>query len=96
MKTREQIKKHIAEINRLAELYGVRNLRLFGSVARGEDQPDSDIDILVEMDADRSLLDRIAFMQALEDLLGRKIDVVNKHALHESIRDQVLRESVSL
>ncbi len=96
MTTHDRIKAYITDINRLAKAHGVRNLRLFGSAVRGEDRPDSDIDILVEMDLDRSLLDRIAFMQALEDLLGRKIDVVNERALHESIREQVLRESVPL
>ncbi len=96
MKTSDRIKNHISDIHRLAEIHGIRNLRLFGSAARGEDRADSDIDLLVRMDADRSLLDRIAFMQALEDLLGKKIDVVNERALHDSIRDQVLQESVPL
>ncbi len=71
-------------------------MRLFGSVARGEAQPDSDIDFLVEMESDRSLLDRIALIQDLEDLLGKKVDVATVKGLREVWRDRILNEAVSL
>ena len=82
------------EILRLASKYGARNVRIFGSVARGEAGADSDLDLLVELEAGRSLLDHVALIQDLEDLLGRKVDVVTERALHWYIRDRVLAEAV--
>jgi len=67
-----------------------------GSVARGESGPESDLDILVEMEPSKSLLDHVALMQDLEDLLQRKVDVVSERALHWYIRDKVLAEAISL
>lgn len=90
------IHKHRTQILNLAAKHGMRNLRIFGSFARGEAHTDSDIDFLVEVDADRSLLDRIGFLQDVEDLLGRRVDVVNERALHWYIRDRVLNESIPL
>ena len=77
----------------LATQYGARKLRVFGSVARGQANDQSDVDILVEFEPGRSLLDHIALMQDLEDLLGRKVDIVNEKALHWYIRDRVLKEA---
>lgn len=84
------------DILRIAALHGASNVRLFGSVARGEAKPDSDIDLLVEMESDRSLLDRIALIQDLEDLLGKKVDVATVKGLREVWRDRILNEAVSL
>jgi hypothetical protein len=84
------------EILRIAAKYGAYNVRVFGSVARGEARPDSDIDFLVELEPQRTLLDQIALMQSLEDLLGRKVDLTEPETLHELIRDKVLREAVVL
>lgn len=69
-------------------------MRIFGSVARGDAGPDSDVDILVEMEPGRSLLDHAALMLDLSDLLGCKVDVVSERALHWYIRDRVLAEAV--
>jgi len=88
--------EHRTEILQLAREHGAYNVRLFGSVARGEDQPDSDLDLLVEMEPGRSLLDHIALKQDLEGLLGRDVDVVTEASLHPRLRDRVLREAVSL
>ena len=96
MGTAELIKAKRAEILRLAAQHGARNVRVFGSVARGEARPDSDIDVLVEFEPGRTLLDRIGLMQDLEDLLGRKVDVVTEKALHRMIRQQVLEQAVQL
>lgn len=90
------IRDHLDEILRLAREHGARNLRLFGSVARGDDRPDSDLDLLVEMEPGRSLLDHVALKQDLEDLLGREVDVVTEQSLHPRLRDRVQREAVSL
>ncbi|MEQ8956420.1 MAG: nucleotidyltransferase family protein [Coleofasciculus sp. C2-GNP5-27] len=84
------------DILRIAASHGASKVRLFGSVARGEAQPDSDIDFLVEMESDRSLLDRIALIQDLEDLLGKKVDVATVKGLREVWRDRILNEAVSL
>lgn len=85
-----------SEILALAQRYGARNVRVFGSVARGEHTDESDIDFLVRLDDDRSLLDHIALVRELEDLLKCKVDVVSEEALHRLIRDRVLSEGVPL
>jgi uncharacterized protein len=84
------------DILRLAAEHGARNVRVFGSVARGEAGPDSDVDLLVDMEPGRSLLDHIALLQDLQDLLGIDVDVVTERALHWYVRDKVLKEAVPL
>ena len=84
------------EILKVAASHGARNLRVFGSFARGEERPDSDIDLLVEMAPDRSLLDIIAIKNALEDITHRKVDVVTEKALSPHIRDKILEDAVSI
>lgn len=84
------------EILRIAAKYGAYNVRVFGSVARGEARPDSDVDFLVELEPERTLLDQIALMQSLEELLGRKVDVTEPETLHELVRDKILLEAVVL
>ena len=84
------------EILRIATKHGARNLRIFGSFARGEEQPDSDIDLLVEMERDRSLLDIIAIKHDLEDLIHRKVDVVTANAISPYLREKILKSALSL
>jgi uncharacterized protein len=84
------------EILHIAKEYGAYNIRIFGSVARGEADADSDLDLLVEMEPNRSLLDHVALWQDLEDLLGCKVDVVSEKALHWYIRDRILKEAIPL
>lgn len=84
------------EILNVAARHGARNLRVFGSFARGEERPDSDIDLLVEMAPDRSLLDLIAIKYALEDITHRRVDVVTEKALSPYIRDRILQDAVSI
>ena len=81
------------EVLRLASLHGATRVRVFGSVARGEDRPDSDIDLLVEMADGRSLIDLIGFALDVEKQPGRKVDVATENGLHRIIRDQVLSEA---
>jgi uncharacterized protein len=76
--------------------YGASNVRIFGSVARSEARPDSDIDFLVRLEDQRSLLDLVGLWQDLEELLGCKVDVVTERGLKERMRERVLREAVSL
>lgn len=96
MTTHELLRAKRGEILRIAAKHGAKNLRLFGSVARGEASPDSDVDFLVEMAAGRSLLDHTALWQDLEELLDCKVDVVSEKALHRHIRGRVLEEAVEL
>lgn len=84
------------EILRIAARYGARNVRVFGSAARGDDGPDSDVDLLVEFEQEHSLLDRIGLIQDLEDLLGRKVQVATEDTLHWYIRDRVIAQAVPL
>jgi predicted nucleotidyltransferase len=83
-------------ILQVAARHGARDVRVFGSRARGTARPDSDVDILVKLEAGRSLLDLIAIKQDLEDLLGCKVDVVTEAAISPYIREQVLNEAVAL
>ncbi len=84
------------EILAIATRYGAGNLRVFGSVARGEDTETSDIDFLVSMAQGRSLYDLIGFQQEIETMLGRKADVLTENALNRYLKDQILSEALPL
>jgi predicted nucleotidyltransferase len=80
----------------IAAKHGASNVRVFGSVARNEARPDSDVDVLVDLEPGRTLLDHAALMIDLENLLGRKVDVAVDGGLKERIRERVLAEAVPL
>lgn len=90
------IRKHREEILRIAGEYGASEVRVFGSTATGRSNADSDIDVLVKLQPGRSLFDIVALKQDLEDLLGRRIDLVTEASVSPYIRDRVLREAVEL
>ncbi len=96
MDMKKLIIKKRTEIIRIAEKYGARNVRLFGSVVRGESGADSDIDLLVEFGPGVTLLKHAAMVRELEALLGCKIDVVSENGLRPRIRDRVFREAVPI
>jgi predicted nucleotidyltransferase len=96
MTTLEQVRAQRDAVLAIARRYGVRRVRLFGSVVRGEDRPDSDVDVLAEFEDGRSLLDLAGFGLDLEDLLSRKVDVVSEGGLSPYIEKRVLREAVPL
>jgi predicted nucleotidyltransferase len=84
------------DINRIAAAHGARNVRVFGSVARGESGDSSDLDLLVDMSKGRSLFDLVALGADLEEALGVAVDVVTEKSLSPYLRDRVLAEAVSL
>jgi hypothetical protein len=84
------------EIQRIAAAHGAHNVRVFGSVARGEAGPDSDIDLLIEAGPNTSSWFPAGLILDLENLLGRRVQVVTEKGLNPYLRDRVLREAVPL
>jgi uncharacterized protein len=92
-----QILNQREAIDALGRLYGARNMRVFGSVARGQERPDSDVDLLVELDRGYDLFrQRLPLTEDLSILLGRRVDLVPEHELNPHLRDGILREAVAL
>jgi predicted nucleotidyltransferase len=91
-----RLKERRNEILRIAQAHGASNIRVFGSVARGEEGPDSDLDLLVEMRPESSLLDLISLWQDLEDLLGHKVDVITEGGISPYLREHIHAEAVPL
>ncbi|HXH08951.1 MAG TPA: nucleotidyltransferase family protein [Alphaproteobacteria bacterium] len=83
-------------ILRICAKHGARNVRVFGSVARGEADAQSDVDFLVDMEPGRTLLDLGGLLMDLRSLLGQNVDVVTERGLKPRIRDRVLGEAVAL
>lgn len=96
MSPHEVLKLRRDAILRIASARGARHVRVFGSTVRGERGPSSDIDLLVEMDPGRSLVDLMSLEDELEQLLGSPVDVVTEAALSPRFRDRVLAEAVAL
>ncbi len=96
MGVEDLLKDRREDILRLAAQHGAHNVRVFGSVARGEARPDSDVDLLVELEAGRSLLDLGGLLMDLQTLLGREVDVVTDKGLRDRIRTRVLQEAKPL
>ena len=96
MTAEELLKEKREEILQIAAKYGARHVRVFGSVARGEADAQSDIDLLVEFEADRSLLDHAGLWLELQEALGCKVDVVSERGIKARIRERVLPEAVPI
>ena len=90
------VRENREEILRLASSHGARNVRLFGSIARGEANETSDIDFLVEMEEGRNLLDLVGLWQDLEELLGRKVDVLTDGGVSKHLEKRIYSEAVTL
>jgi predicted nucleotidyltransferase len=90
------LKEKRGEILRLATEHGAYNVRVFGSVRRGDARPDSDIDLLVSMEKGKTLLDFIGLWQDLEELLGCKVDVLSEGGISPYLRDRILAEAAPL
>jgi uncharacterized protein len=96
MSLNELLQEKREDILRIATRRGASNVRVFGSVARGEADSKSDIDLLVDLEPGRSLFDLGGLLMDLQDLLGHKVDVVTERGLRERIREHVLREAIPL
>lgn len=96
MKLSHTVKKKREQILKIIAVHGAENAQIFGSLARGETTPQSDLDLLIELTPGRSLLDLIAIKQDLEDLLGCQVDVVTKAGLSPYIREKVLKEAIKI
>ena len=92
----QQLQTQRQAILRIAQIYGAKNLRIFGSVARGEDDDKSDLDLLVDLEPGRSLFDLGGLATDLQDLLGCSVDVVTEKGLKQRIRDRVLQDAIEL
>lgn len=92
----KELKSKREQILRIASHHGARNVRVFGSMIRGEAGPDSDVDFLVEAGPQRTPFFPGGLITDLEELLGRPVDVVTENALHWYIRDNVLKEALPL
>ena len=90
------LKNNRRQILQIAEKHGTSNVRLFGSLARGEGDDASDIDLLVTFEEGRSLLDHAALILELQDLLGCQVDVVSDQGIKPRIRQRVLDEAIPL
>ena len=94
---KNQVMKILAEHKKELSLYGVKSIALFGSVARDEDHPKSDVDILVEFDYARYKIGFFAFVRLqrrLEELLGTKVDLATPGALKRQLKDNILKEAI--
>ena len=91
-----EVRAHRDEIVQLGERFGVRNIRVCGTVARGETTPDSDLDLLVDEDRGHGYVDMAGFALGVEDELGLFTQVATPKGLKLRIRDRILREAVAL
>ena len=96
MRIEELLKAHREEILQIAAKHGAYNVRVFGSVVRGEASENSDIDFLIDVGVNHSRWFPGGLLADLEDLLGCKVDIVTENGLHRLIRERVLKEAVPL
>jgi predicted nucleotidyltransferase len=93
MKLRDQIARHSGAVAQIAARHGASNLRLFGSTVRGEERPDSDIDLLIDLAEDRGIGDYLGLADELERLLGRRVDIVIDRSLSPHFRPFIEAEA---
>lgn len=94
--TLEELLKRKRKILELSKKRGAKNVRVFGSVVRNEARKDSDVDILIDVEPGRSLLDMGGLLMDLQDLLGCRVDIVIARSLKKDIKDEILKEAVAL
>jgi len=96
MLTQETVRQHRDAILAIAKRYGASDIRIIGSVARGEATESSDLDLIVRFEPDRSLFDHGGLLMDLQDLLGVKVDIISEGGMRERFRNHVMREAVAL
>lgn len=96
MNTLELIRSKNSDILAIATRHGAKNVRVFGSVARGEDTATSDIDLLVSMEKNRSLYDLIGLQQEIQNILNRNVDVLTDRSINRYLQAQILQEATLL
>lgn len=96
MISKEAIRQKRDEIRRIAEEHGALNVRVFGSVARGEERPDSDLDLLIDVGPKTSSWFPAGLILDLEKLLGCQVEIVTEKSLNPLFREQVLREAIQI
>ena len=96
MGIKELLESRRNEILDLVGRYGAKNVRIFGSAARGEGGPASDVDLMVDMEKGRNLLDLVGFWQDLEELLGRRVDVITDGGMSPYLRERIYAEALPL
>ncbi|MHB8572898.1 MAG: nucleotidyltransferase family protein [Candidatus Dormibacteria bacterium] len=92
----EELRQFRPAIMKVAARRGVTNVKVFGSVARGDARPDSDVDLLIEVERGRSMLAIGGFLEEVSAILGRPVHVLEPQCLRPRFQDQVLREAVAL
>jgi predicted nucleotidyltransferase len=92
----QRVRRHRQELLSVAQAHGVRNLRVFGSVAHGQDRPDSDLDLLADLPHDMGLLGLARVREAFEAILGAPVDLVPASDLKPDVQDRVLPDTIAL
>ena len=92
----QEIQQKKKEILLVAQQHGIVNIRIFGSVARGDDNLQSDVDLLVDLEQGRTLFDLGGALIKLQDLLGRKVDIVTERRLHWYLKEKIMKEAKPL
>lgn len=96
MKTLDFLKQNREKIYKIAEKHGVSNIRVFGSVARGEDKMGSDVDLLAAIESHISLMDLVRLEKSLEKEVGKKVQIISDRAINKHIKQQILSEATIL
>ena len=92
----QQLKQYRSAIVKLAKQYRATNIRVFGSVAKGEATENSDVDFLIDPTPEQDLFDVIRLRRALQELLNCEVDIVHSTALHHSIKEEILASAIVL
>ena len=92
----QEIQQKKKEILLVAQQHGIVNIRIFGSIARGDDNLQSDVDLLVDLEQRRTLFDLGGALIKLQDLLGRKVDIVTERGLHWYLKEKIMKEAKPL
>lgn len=91
----EELREKREDILSIAFSHGAKKIGVFGSAARGEDNCESDIDFLVDMEKGKTIIDRIALLQDLQNFLGRKVDVISARSLRDRVKSNVYRDYIA-